>query len=277
MFIIESKYGNDGYAVWFKILESLAKTDDHWLDLKDVSNMMYLCAKCRISSELLNAILNDLSDLGEIDSELWRGESLVWSEKFIDSVEDAYTKRGNKPIKKEDLIHKMWGLGRCKPPKDGIKDPVKPHSIVKDIIPNDTKEEIVVSQPPHPLIQYIIENAPTVLKLKEPLTNDEAEKIVIDLEIKTKAQGDALRGVVDDMENKPDLLKKYKSANRTIRKWYANTLKWSVNPNYNNSQTVPPKLDPEIYHPDGSIKRPWDDWTDENAIAIQNEQNRKSN
>jgi hypothetical protein len=33
MHIIETKYGNDGYACWFKLLEQLGKANNHYLDI----------------------------------------------------------------------------------------------------------------------------------------------------------------------------------------------------------------------------------------------------
>lgn len=32
IFILESKYGNDGYAFWFKLLEILGDTEGHYYD-----------------------------------------------------------------------------------------------------------------------------------------------------------------------------------------------------------------------------------------------------
>ena len=32
MFTIEMKYGNDGYAFWFKLLEILGSTENHYID-----------------------------------------------------------------------------------------------------------------------------------------------------------------------------------------------------------------------------------------------------
>lgn len=95
MFYIEQKYGNDGYATWFKILESLASTDDHFINLNSEMDLMFLSAKCRISIEVLINILNDLSLLGEIDHFLWLNK-IVYSRKFIESIQDAYTRRNNK-------------------------------------------------------------------------------------------------------------------------------------------------------------------------------------
>ena len=112
MFIIESKFGNDGYAAWFKILETLAKTDDHWLDLNDEANLMYISAKCRISYDKLIEIIEAVVKLGEIDSELWAKEKVLWCQKFIDSIDDAYRKRGNQCITIESLRQHLRGLGR---------------------------------------------------------------------------------------------------------------------------------------------------------------------
>lgn len=112
MFIIESKFGNDGYAVWFKILETLAKTDDHWIDLKDEANLMYLAAKCRVSDSLLIEIIESVVKLGELDAEFWQAEKVVWCQKFIESIGDAYRKRGNPCMTRDSLRQHLRSLGR---------------------------------------------------------------------------------------------------------------------------------------------------------------------
>lgn len=114
MFFIEHKYGNDGYAVWYKILEELATTDNHWLNLSNPMDLMYLSAKCRVSENVLIDILNDLSILDEIDSELWKNK-IVWSSKFIESIEDAYLRRNNKCMQKLDLCKHLSDLRIIKP------------------------------------------------------------------------------------------------------------------------------------------------------------------
>ncbi len=48
MFYIQQKYRNDGYATWFKVLESLALTDNHYLDLNTEMDLMFLSAKCMV-------------------------------------------------------------------------------------------------------------------------------------------------------------------------------------------------------------------------------------
>lgn len=93
MHIIESKYGNDGYATWFKLLEQLGKANNHYIDINDESTIMYLASVCKINEDILVNILNDLSKLGAIDKNLYENFGVIWSQKFVDSVADAYRKR----------------------------------------------------------------------------------------------------------------------------------------------------------------------------------------
>jgi hypothetical protein len=109
IFSIEAKYGNDGYATWFKILEKLATTENHYLDLNDEVEVMYLSAKCKVSEEVLFSIINDLLRLGCFDKILWE-KRYLWSQVFIDSIQDAYSRRNNKCITYEGLCKHLSSL-----------------------------------------------------------------------------------------------------------------------------------------------------------------------
>jgi hypothetical protein len=129
MYLIEHKYGNDGYAVWFKVLETLATTDDHWLNLNDETNAMFMSAKCRVKEEVLFSILDDLSKLEEISSVLWK-DKIVWSEKFVESIQDAYSRRNNKCMNLHSLCQHLLSLGIHKPSNCKLKGNNKPQSKV---------------------------------------------------------------------------------------------------------------------------------------------------
>lgn len=133
MFYIERKYGNDGYATWFKILEILAKTDNHWINLNEKTELMYVSSKCLIEEETLLNILEDLAILGQINQELWSSK-IVWSDKFTESVEDAYLKRNNKCWSLSDLREHLLSLGI-------LKGSIKPQSKVKEIKEKESKVE----------------------------------------------------------------------------------------------------------------------------------------
>ncbi len=103
MFYLEETYGNDGFAVFVKLLRELAKTDYHYLDLSKNTTRMFLSAKCKVSKDILEAIINDLVELEKFDVQLWKENSIVWCQDFIDSIQDAYSKRSNKCIDKKGL------------------------------------------------------------------------------------------------------------------------------------------------------------------------------
>ena len=136
MFIIESKYKNDGYATWFKILERLGKSENHFIDISDNKELMYLASKCNITEDLLKSIINDLVDLDKFDKDLWT-QNIIWSQDFVDAISHLYERRGaNLPTK--ELICKHLKLkGEHNTPNDDIGT----HSIVKDSIEEESRVE----------------------------------------------------------------------------------------------------------------------------------------
>jgi hypothetical protein len=140
MFFIEQKYGNDGYAVWFKILESLASTDDHFLNLNNQMDLLFLSAKCRISEQMLLNILDDLSVLGEVDKFLWMNR-IVYSHKFIESIQDAYARRSNKCMSYESFCIHYSGLCTTITLLNFKKQYNNSQSKVKEIKPKENKEK----------------------------------------------------------------------------------------------------------------------------------------
>jgi hypothetical protein len=140
MFVIESKYGNDGYAVWFKLLERLGDTDNHYLNLSDETELMYLASLMKVDEIKFKNILSDLSKLGAIDKELYEENKIVWSQKFYESIQDAYAKRNNRCIDRNSLVQLLISLGIRKQGKSSNK-PIKGDQY-SDINPQSKEEEI---------------------------------------------------------------------------------------------------------------------------------------
>lgn len=141
MFYIEETYGNDGFATFVKLLRELAKTNYHYLDLSKPSTMMFLSAKCKVSKEILNSIISDLVDLGKFDKALWTENKIIWCQDFIDSIQDAYSKRNNKCITLDGLLLLLTSLGIRKPSKLLSKGVDNTQSIVEDSKVNKSKED----------------------------------------------------------------------------------------------------------------------------------------
>lgn len=129
MFYLEETYGNDGFAVFIKLLRELARTDFHYLDLSKPSTMMFLSAKCKVSKEVLDSIIKDLVELEKFDAELWNENSIIWCQDFIDSIQDAYIKRTNNCIDRNSLLTLLVAKGVRKQSKSTPK-PLKSTIIV---------------------------------------------------------------------------------------------------------------------------------------------------
>lgn len=206
MFCIEQKYGNDGYAVWIKILRQLAVTNYHYLNLSDQAEFMFLSSKCRVSELMLENIINDLCKLGEFHAELWAENRILFNEKFVSTIQDAYNKRNSNCITLPGLFHLLSSLGVLKTQLPVKKDSHNPQSKIKE---SKGKEREVT----HPLCLWIKKELPIVSKMKVQLTDPQAEKIVADFDRKL------VQDVLESMENFTPLLKRYNNVNRTIRGW----------------------------------------------------------
>jgi hypothetical protein len=77
----------------------------------------------------------------------------------------------------------------------------------------EKEEEKLFEAPPHPLVKWLSENCKEVSRMKKPLTNDEAAKLVADF---TKEE---IKDTFLNMENYKPLLTKSVSAYLTCRKW----------------------------------------------------------
>ena len=132
MFYLEETYGNDGFATFIKILRELAKVDFHYLNLSKPSSMMFLSAKCKISKEVLESIVSDLVMLEKFDKNLWDENKIIWCQDFVDSIQDAYSKRKNECIDYKGLLTLLISLGIRKPLKKTRKPNKQPSTVVEN-------------------------------------------------------------------------------------------------------------------------------------------------
>jgi len=93
IYILEKKFGNNGYAFWFKLLELLGSTEGHFFDCRNPGNWEFLQAKTNLDDNSCNEILNLLSKLKAIDSELWENNKVIWCQNFVDRIADVYKNR----------------------------------------------------------------------------------------------------------------------------------------------------------------------------------------
>ena len=132
IFILEEKFGNDGYAILFKTLEILSGAEGHFYDFSGEENFLYLCARFKAAPEIVKAALEMMSKLGFLDAELY-GKSILWCDHLVTNLCRLYTKRAEEvPVKP------------IAAPVMPIAAPVLPPSKAKHSIEKQSIENILV-------------------------------------------------------------------------------------------------------------------------------------
>lgn len=132
-FILENKYGNNGYAFWFKLLELLCRTDGHHYDCRASSNWEYLIAYTKVNEELAQSILDKLAEMTNIDCALWE-KRIIWCQPLVDNLTYVYAKRKVSAPKTpviDEFPHR-------KPPVNCVIGDDNPQSKVKDSRVNES-------------------------------------------------------------------------------------------------------------------------------------------
>jgi DnaD/phage-associated family protein len=150
MLAIESRFGNDGYAFWFKLLEMLGETEGHVFDCNNPVNIEYLLAKTHVSEVAAFEILDLLVKIGSIDAELWE-EKKIWCQHFLDGVADVYKRRKMPKPQKPSLCKRKPSANELmlvETPQNDVVDDINPQSKVKESKGEESKGEESSSGPP---------------------------------------------------------------------------------------------------------------------------------
>lgn len=138
MFILEQKYGNDGYAFWFKVLETLGSAEGHYIHFVNGVDWEFLMAKTRLGKDKCNEMLDLLATLGAIDKDLWHEEQIVWSNNFVERVKDAYRNRTVDIPNKPSFLRKKSaseGVDNVRNPQTKLKETKGNNIIAPTFVP----------------------------------------------------------------------------------------------------------------------------------------------
>lgn len=144
-FTLENRWGNDGYAVWFKILEILCKTDGHACYLNDPLDWEYFISLMKVEDDVARAIIDKLAEIGKIDSELWTEHKVIWCPTLMENIKFVYDKRTVKmPTKPIFPPQKQVSAPKTDitATETGVFGNDNPQSKVEDIIVNESPPSI---------------------------------------------------------------------------------------------------------------------------------------
>ena len=136
--VLQNKYGNNGYAFWFKLKELLGRTPGHYYNFRDGDDWEFLLAKTHISDpETARRILDTLAILKAINPELHQ-QGIIWSQEFVDSVELVYKKRNENKPERPNSVEKT-PLNGTETTVSGAENPqskVKESKVKETILPS---------------------------------------------------------------------------------------------------------------------------------------------
>ncbi|MBA7589674.1 hypothetical protein ES708_31763 [subsurface metagenome] len=90
--VLQNRFGNDGYAFWFKLLEKLASTEGHYIDCRNPTKWQLFIAKMGVNEITTVEIMKLLVEMQAIDKDLWESK-LIWCQELVDNVADVYKNR----------------------------------------------------------------------------------------------------------------------------------------------------------------------------------------
>ena len=90
--IVQTQFGNDGFAFWFKMLQILGRTEGHVFDYNKNGDWLYLVTETHVPESKAKDLLETFATLGMIDKDLWE-KKIIWVQHFVDEHVALYARR----------------------------------------------------------------------------------------------------------------------------------------------------------------------------------------
>lgn len=122
--ILEAKFGNDGYAALFKILELLTASEGHAYNCATKKQWEFLVGRLLVDERRAKAIISLIAEIGILDSDLWRRSKILWCQGLLDNLKQVYQKRHRPVPERPPLVTENGGYARVSVPETGPMPPV---------------------------------------------------------------------------------------------------------------------------------------------------------
>lgn len=158
--ILEARWGNDGYAFWFKLLELLGDSNDFSFNCNHSADWEYLLSKTRVTEPVAQAILDKLAEIEAIDADCW-AQKIVWSDNFVRNLESVFVKRKQDVPQKPEFLEQKPAAGvESENFRDG-------NSVEPDIIPTEI-DKLKESKPEQSGAEQTASKDNKAKKIKKP-------------------------------------------------------------------------------------------------------------
>lgn len=93
---LRALYGNDGYAVYFILLENIYKEKLYELEVLDGETLLILAEECKVTMDKFNEILNKCLELGLFDKQMYEERKAITSNAIKIRTEPVELERQRK-------------------------------------------------------------------------------------------------------------------------------------------------------------------------------------
>lgn len=135
------RHGHEGYSIWYQLLEQMGDADNHYLNLSDETDIMMLTTELMTTETKLMQVITDLIRINVFNYELWTKKRVIWSEKFINSIQVVYNRRKSKCMNLQSLLRHLPDYCQQETPLITRDVDKNPHSIVEYSRAEDKKKK----------------------------------------------------------------------------------------------------------------------------------------
>ena len=90
--LLTDKFGNDGYAFYFRLRELLGRTPNHSYSVEDEIDWLFFVKQMGLDEDRTSDIIQYSVKIRDLDKESWENKRL-WSQNFVDELVPVYEKR----------------------------------------------------------------------------------------------------------------------------------------------------------------------------------------
>ena len=103
LFILEGKYKCKGTGFFTNVMRFLSRTPDHHFQLKEECDQLFFFTTVKCDQESALDMIEIMVTTGKLDKDLWRKKSVLASQDFLESIQEAYRKRLNNCITMDEI------------------------------------------------------------------------------------------------------------------------------------------------------------------------------